>query len=236
MSAFFAGLALLPGGWARNVRLDVDPSGVLSAVSPAASEAGALRLAGPVLPGVCDLHSHAFQRAMAGLTERGSATADSFWTWREVMYCFAAASAGPRRRHRGAALYRAAEDGYTSVGEFHYVHHDPDGSRSRIPPRCRNACPRRIATGIAFTLLPALYHRPTSAARRRSTGSGALPRPDSFLELFRTLRDIAGRCGRPDRHRAALAARRPPEALLEAFAVSMRSTPLRRSTCTSPSR
>ena len=68
MAAFFAADALLPSGWARDVRIDVDPGGSIAGVTPAAAPDGAERLRGPVLPGLCDLHCHAFQRAMAGLT------------------------------------------------------------------------------------------------------------------------------------------------------------------------
>src|SRR5579883_2210601 len=90
MKTFFAETALMPEGWARDVRLTVDDAGDLVACEPGAAPGGAERLDGTVLPGMPNLHSHAFQRAMAGLTEQSSGRPDSFWTWRETMYRFLA--------------------------------------------------------------------------------------------------------------------------------------------------
>lgn len=80
MTAYFAATALLPDGWASDVRFDVDDGGALAAVTPGGGSGGAERLAGPVVPGMPNLHSHAFQRAMAGLAERAGDAQDSFWT------------------------------------------------------------------------------------------------------------------------------------------------------------
>ncbi|HTO46562.1 MAG TPA: formimidoylglutamate deiminase [Burkholderiales bacterium] len=221
MSAFFADLALLPGGWARNVRIEVDASGVASAVSPGASAAGALRLAGPVLPGICDLHSHAFQRAMAGLTERRSVTADSFWTWRDVMYRFAARLAPEDLEAIAAQLYvELLKGGYTSVCEFHYVHHDPDGrlfaNRAEMSERLVRAASR---AGIGLTLLPVLYQTANFGGAAPHDGQRRfVSSVDGFLELFRTLRDSSAgeanvRVGiAPHSLRAV-----PPEALRDAI-------------------
>ena len=82
----FACDALLPGGWVRDVRLEWDEAGTLLAVVPHAAPEGAPLAAGPVLPGMPNLHSHAFQRAMAGLAETRGHPTDDFWTWRETMY------------------------------------------------------------------------------------------------------------------------------------------------------
>lgn len=86
MSAFFAERALLPNGWANDVRLEVSADGLLTKVEANASFEGAERLRGPVLAGMPNLHSHAFQRAMAGLAEVAGNPNDSFWTWRDLMY------------------------------------------------------------------------------------------------------------------------------------------------------
>ncbi len=86
MSAFFAERALLPNGWANDVRLEVDAAGVLTRVQANASADAAERLRGPLLAGMPNLHSHAFQRAMAGLAEVAGNPNDSFWTWRDTMY------------------------------------------------------------------------------------------------------------------------------------------------------
>jgi formimidoylglutamate deiminase len=90
MTVLHAPEALLPSGWARDVRVEVDEAGTIVSVTPQAPAAAAARLPGPVLPGLVDVHCHAFQRAMAGLTEHVARHADTFWTWREVMYSFLA--------------------------------------------------------------------------------------------------------------------------------------------------
>ena len=84
--AFFAPSALLPGGWATDVRLEVDAQGLLTAIETDAAPGDALRLPGPVVPGMPDLHSHAFQRALVGRTQVAGPGEDSFWTWRQAMY------------------------------------------------------------------------------------------------------------------------------------------------------
>ncbi len=86
MSAFFAERALLPEGWANNVRLEVSADGLLTRIQADSSADEAERLRGPLLPGMPNLHSHAFQRAMAGLAEVAGNPNDSFWTWRDLMY------------------------------------------------------------------------------------------------------------------------------------------------------
>lgn len=86
MPAYFAPRALLPEGWAHNVRLDVDAQGYLTQVTADAEPQGCIRLHGDAVPGMPNLHSHAFQRAMAGLAEVAGNPQDSFWTWRDLMY------------------------------------------------------------------------------------------------------------------------------------------------------
>ncbi len=127
MSVLFAETALLPEGWGRNVRIEIAASGDIVRCTPNAAPDGAERVRGTVLPGMPNLHSHAFQRAMAGLAERGSEGEDSFWTWREVMYDFVR-RIGPEDLNAIAAqLYvEMLKAGYTSVAEFHYLHHDRD--------------------------------------------------------------------------------------------------------------
>jgi formimidoylglutamate deiminase len=221
MTAFFAELALLPGGWARKVRLEVDAGGVLAAVSPGASDAGAARLAGPVMAGICDLHCHAFQRAMAGLTERRSASADGFWTWREVMYRFAARLAPEDLEATAAQLYvELLKGGYTSVCEFHYVHNDPDGRPYANPAEMSERLLRAATrAGIGITLLPVLYQTanfggvPPHDGQRRFVNS-----VDAFLEIVRALRGASGGDGNvrvgiaPHSLRAV-----PPDALRDAI-------------------
>ena len=128
----------------------------MSSQSPHPIEAFA---AGWRLPGIANLHSHAFQRAMAGLAERQTHPSDSFWTWRETMYRMAARF-DPDALHAVASqLYvEMLEAGYTTVCEFHYLHHAPDGSAYATPTAMSDALVAAARdTGIRLTLLPVLY-------------------------------------------------------------------------------
>jgi len=160
----FAEQALLPGGWARDVLISIAGDGVITevevdVVASAASAEGADRVQGPLLPGLSNLHSHAFQRAMAGLTEYRSNPSDSFWTWRELMYCFAALLRPEHLRDIAAQLYvEMLKAGYTGVCEFHYLHHDVDGQRYADPAEMSwQIVEAATQTGIALTHLPVLY-------------------------------------------------------------------------------
>jgi formimidoylglutamate deiminase len=143
------------------------------------------------LPGIANLHSHAFQRAMAGMAERMTHPSDSFWTWRETMYRMAARF-GPDTLHAVAAQLYAEmlEAGYTTVCEFHYLHHAPDGRPYDDPAAMSQALIAAAReTGIRLTLLPVLYiaggfdGRPLNARQRRFGHS-----VDGYLQLFETLR------------------------------------------------
>ena len=199
MTALFAETALLPDGWAAQVRLEIDAQGDLAAVETGASAAGAERLAGVVLPGMPNLHSHAFQRAMAGLAERLAPGEASFWTWREVMYRFLERIGPKELRAIAAQLYvEMLEAGYTAVGEFHYLHHQPDGRAYADPAELSWAIlEAQRATGIGLTHLPVLY---------MAGGFGGLqPEPGQrrFLNdldgFARLLESLSGRlAGEPD--------------------------------------
>lgn len=159
MSVFFAERALLPTGWAENVRIEVDAHGLLSSVQANGSAEGAERLAGPLLPGMPNLHSHAFQRAMAGLAEVAGNPNDSFWTWRELMYRLVGKISPEQLQVIARQLYiEMLKAGYTSVAEFHYVHHDTQGQAYADPAELslRISTAAR-ASGIGLTLLPVLY-------------------------------------------------------------------------------
>ncbi len=143
------------------------------------------------VPGIANLHSHAFQRAMAGLAERQTHPQDSFWTWRETMYRMAARF-DPESLHAVAAqvYVEMLEAGYTSVCEFHYLHHAPDGSRYADPAAMSQALVQAARdTGIRLTLLPVLYisggfdGRALSGRQQRFVHD-----VDGFLQLLRTLR------------------------------------------------
>jgi formimidoylglutamate deiminase len=141
--------ALLADGWASDVRLTIT-DGLIARVDTDVARQSGETAHGPCLPGLPNLHSHAFQRAMAGLTEtRGPADSggggDSFWTWRELMYRFVD-RLGPDEVQAIAALayMEMLETGSTRVGEFHYLHHDKDGAPTPIPPRWRRGSQRRL--------------------------------------------------------------------------------------------
>jgi formiminoglutamate deiminase len=150
--------ALLPSGWARDVRLTI-ADGVFSAVEPGIpAPAGASQLSAAV-PGLPNLHSHAFQRGMAGLTEYRGQEASSFWSWRELMYRFLAHMTPDDVEAISAQAYvEMLEAGFTRVGEFHYLHRDPHG-RAYADPAELSA--RVVAaaerTGVGLTLLPVFY-------------------------------------------------------------------------------
>ena len=127
--SLFAAHALLPGGWVQNVLLRWDAQGRFTSVqADAEAPQGTTRAAGPVLPGMPNLHSHAFQRGFAGLSEFRGQAQDSFWSWRNLMYRFAARLSPQHLEAIATWLYiEMLEAGYTSVCEFHYLHHQPDG-------------------------------------------------------------------------------------------------------------
>lgn len=159
MSAFFAERALLPNGWANNVRLEVGPDGRLTQVQADASAEGAERISGPLLPGMPNLHSHAFQRAMAGLAEVAGNPNDSFWTWRDLMYRLVGKISPDQLGIIARQLYiEMLKAGYTSVAEFHYVHHDPAGKAYADPAELSLRISQAAsAAGIGLTLCPVLY-------------------------------------------------------------------------------
>src|SRR5258708_30696356 len=122
--SYFCDKALLPSGWVADVRVDV-ANGAIASVAPNAPRDGALHMAGLAIPGLPNLHCHAFQRGMAGLGERRGPAHDSFWTWREVMYRFLGRLTPDDAEAIAAFAYmQMLETGFTAVGGFHYLHHD----------------------------------------------------------------------------------------------------------------
>ena len=164
----FAADALLPTGWERDVLVAWDGAGRITTITPNAQPNGAAVAPGPLLPGMPNLHSHAFQRAFAGLTEYRGESQDSFWSWRNLMYRFAARITPESLEAIATWLYvEMLEAGYTSVCEFHYVHHDQDGRPYADDATLSPALLRAAKTaGIGITLLPVLY---------QTSGFGAKP-------------------------------------------------------------
>ena len=158
-SQLFAAQALLDGGWARDVLFRFGDDGTILSAEPDTAPDGAPAAAGPVLPGMVDVHSHAFQRALAGRTERAAAGGDSFWTWREAMYGFVRRLTPDQVEAIATQLYvELLKGGYTAVGEFHYLHHAPDGSPyDDIAEMSLRVIAAAQCAGIAITHLPVLY-------------------------------------------------------------------------------
>ncbi len=167
--------ALTPDGWRRDVVVRID-GGIIAGLEPAGRDATADRVAGVVVPGLPNLHSHAFQRAMAGLTEhRGGGAADSFWTWRETMYRFVERLTPDDLEAIAAFAYmEMLEAGFTWVAEFHYLHRQPDGRPyDNVAEMSERIVAGADTAGIGLTLLPVLYRQsgfrgqPPSPAQRR---------------------------------------------------------------------
>lgn len=196
----FFDTAWLPSGWRSGVRVTVR-DGVIGEVVCDADSAGADARLALVVPGVPDLHSHAFQRAMAGLAERrGPNGTDDFWSWREVMYRFLVRIEPDDLEVIAAYAYAdLLEAGFTSVGEFHYLHRSPRGDWYQDPAELalRHAA-AADTTGIALTLLPVFYESsqfggapPTAGQRRFITDLDTFAR---IVERVRTeLRPSAAR-------------------------------------------
>lgn len=186
MSVVWAQHALLPEGWADNVRVELGADGRIAQVEVGASPAG--ERVGLLLPAVANLHSHAFQRAMAGLSEaRGPQPRDTFWTWRQIMYRFLD-HLTPDDVEAIAALVQMEmlEAGYATNVEFHYLHHRPGGGfYDNMAEMSERIVAAAAHTGIGLTLLPVHYQfggldqRPLGPGQQRFGTT-----PDEFVALL----------------------------------------------------
>jgi formiminoglutamate deiminase len=179
--------ALLPDGWKDAVLVEI-AGGRIEAVRPGSPQQDADTIGAIALPGLANLHSHAFQRGMAGLAERRGEERDSFWTWRETMYRFALRMTPDDVEAVAAQLYvEMLEAGFTRVGEFHYLHHDVNGRPyANIVEMATRVAAAAAESGISLTLLPVFY--------AHSTFGGAPPRPEQRrficdIDLFGRLFD-----------------------------------------------
>jgi formimidoylglutamate deiminase len=162
VSIVFAEHALLPSGWASGIQVELE-NGSIAAVTVAESQPSGGERVEILLPGLPNLHSHAFQRGMAGLAETRGPAEDNFWTWREAMYRFALRMNPQQAEAVAAQAYcEMLESGFTRVGEFHYLHHAPDGQPYENPAEMADRVVAAAAeTGIALTLLPVFYAHST---------------------------------------------------------------------------
>ena len=160
---FWTPQAWVAGAWQRNVLLKVDAAGSWSDIQTgvAVPAQGATILQAPVLPGLVNAHSHAFQRAFAGMAERRRSAEDNFWSWRERMYGVAQRVTPAHLQAIAAQLYaELLEGGYSQVCEFHYLHHAPDGQSYADPYAMTWALTQAASqAGLGITVLPTLYER-----------------------------------------------------------------------------
>ncbi len=192
-SLLWAPRAWIGSQWRDRVLLRVGADGHWAdVVAGVAAPAEASVLPGPVLPGIVDAHSHAFQRAFAGLAERRTGEHDDFWSWRDRMYDVALRITPAQLRAVGAQLYaELLHGGYTQVCEFHYLQHAPDGRPYADPLELSWALADAASeTGIGLTVLPVLYERagfaePALRSDQRRFATSA----EGVLALYRGLRD-----------------------------------------------
>lgn len=158
MTTLHAKQALLPSGWADDVRISI-AAGRIASIETGVPAAPGDEWLQAVVPGMPNLHSHAFQRAMAGLAERRGAGEDNFWSWRTVMYRFALEMNPDQLEAVAAQLYmEMIEAGFCRIGEFHYLHHDRDGRPyADIAEHAARIAAASETAGISLTLLPVFY-------------------------------------------------------------------------------
>jgi formiminoglutamate deiminase len=190
MSGLWFETALLPSGWARQVRLSVESGhicDVATDVAPVAGDAqGAI-----ALPGLPNVHSHAFQRGMAGLAEYRGDARDDFWSWRALMYRFLdRLTPDDVRAISAQAFAEMLEGGFTRVGEFHYLHHDPVGAPyANLGEMAEQIVAAAGETGIGLTLLPVYYRQSNFGGAPALPGQRRfLNDPDRFARLLEASR------------------------------------------------
>ncbi|MCE0492789.1 formimidoylglutamate deiminase [Vibrio salinus] len=190
MKQFFIDDAYVRGQWEKNVFISVDDNGLIDQITPdARKDSEALHIKGIVIPSMPNLHSHAFQRAMAGLSEVAGNPNDSFWTWREQMYHLVERLT-PEQVHAIAAyLYvDMLKGGYTQVAEFNYLHHDVQGRPYKDDDMSEQLKAAAKYTGIGQTLLPVLYSfsgfgdQPAHSSQKRF-----IQTTEQYLSQFETL-------------------------------------------------
>lgn len=185
--------ALLPDGWKENVRITIS-GGLIVGIDVSAKPQRGDDCHALGIPGMPNLHSHAFQRGMAGLTEVRGSGADSFWTWRDAMYWFVERINPEHLRAIAALAYvEMLEAGFTRVGEFHYLHHDINGNAYSDPAELSHAIIAAAAdSGIGLTHLPVFYaHGGFGAINAGDAQRRFITNPDSFARLLDGVRSAA---------------------------------------------
>jgi len=194
MSTLHFGSALLPLGWADDVQVVV-ADGTIAKVTTGVAPGTDDERHQLAIPGIASLHSHAFQRGMAGLAEIRGDSADTFWTWRETMYRFALEMTPEGAEAVATLLYvEMLEQGYTRVGEFHYLHHDRDGAPYANPAEMATRIAQAACiTGIGLTLLPSFYaHGSFGGAAPHAGQRRFICSVDQFAKLMAATRQAVG--------------------------------------------
>ena len=190
--------ALVSGQWAANARISVS-DGIITAIETDATPQAGDEKRGIGIPGITNLHSHAFQRGMAGFAEARGPGTDTFWTWREIMYHFLDRMTPEDMEAIAALAYvEMLESGFTRVGEFHYVHHDCRGRPyDNLAELAERICAAAQTTGINLTLLPSFYAHsgfgelnPTTGQRRFITSLGQFAR--LYASAVQAVRSLPG--------------------------------------------
>ncbi|HCW69091.1 MAG TPA: formimidoylglutamate deiminase, partial [Thalassospira lucentensis] len=186
MTVLWAKQALTTAGWENNVRVEIDQTGRISSIQPDSPATGTH--VGTLLPAIANLHSHAFQRSMAGLTEkRGPDPRDTFWTWRQLMFRFLD-QLTPDHVQAIASFVQMEmlEAGYANNTEFHYLHHQPGGAPyDNIAEMAERVAAAADITGIGLTLLPVHYQY--GGCDKRALGDGQIRfgnDPERFAKLY----------------------------------------------------
>ncbi|MEM9331251.1 MAG: formimidoylglutamate deiminase [Pseudomonadota bacterium] len=191
MTRLFAETALLPSGWAKNVHVEIKSNGELGSINSNAEPSSDSERVGILLPAPVNAHSHAFQRAMAGLTEkRGPDPVDSFWTWRKLMYRFLnQLSPEDIEAITAHVQLEMLEAGYATNVEFHYLHHGIDGEPyDNLAETSQRVAAAADQTGIGLTLLPVHYQY--GGCDKRSLGAGQIRFGNDF-QRYASLYELA---------------------------------------------
>ena len=191
MTTFYCHSAYLASGWQDNVRITVNELGTITDIALAQSaDVGDRHISQPVIPAIANCHSHAFQRAFAGLSERSANANDSFWSWRQLMYQFLAHlsphDCGVIARQLYVEMLKA---GYNAVGEFHYLHHDLSGKAYDNPTEMADQVIQAASdVGIKMTMLPVFYQYAGFGKQQASElQQRFIMQPDDYLQMVENL-------------------------------------------------
>ncbi len=194
MTDYFAPHIFTDRGWLSSIKVSVTTEGIISSLEPGLAADCEHIFAGALIPGMVNLHSHAFQRSLLGETGLRASGSDSFWSWREAMYQRVAQLDPDKIEALTAYCYmELLQGGYTSVAEFHYLHHQSNGGRYQNPAETSERIfSAANSSGIDLTLLPVLYAWAGFGEQQLSKRQLAFQHNlDSYLELLTRVEALA---------------------------------------------